>query len=201
VTPGDLAANGVVWSLSIEIWLYALSPWFFKTSLKWLKILALLSLGFYFVHDYIDTQPYYHNSHGLAFLGLSWAFLFGFAYYRYPERFGNTLVLVLAGVFLACCLGERFGPINFALVILAVTKARGVKLDRRWRKPLIFAGNLSYPLYLVHVPILDLARGFDYENGIVIACAVLLLALAVRVFIEMPVEWYQRRRRLRLAAA
>jgi peptidoglycan/LPS O-acetylase OafA/YrhL len=196
VTPGDVPANGVLWSLSVEVWLYALSPWLFKTSLKWLKILAVASIAIYLFHDRIDATPLYANDHGLAFLSTAWAFVAGFAYYRFREKFGQTLPLVLIGVFLSCYLDSRFGPITFALAITGVALSSKITLNPKSRTVLVSAGNLSYPLYLVHVPVIDMAVGFGYTNGIATVFVALLLASCVRLCIEMPIEWYRRRRHL-----
>jgi peptidoglycan/LPS O-acetylase OafA/YrhL len=198
ITPGDLPANGVIWSLSCEVWLYAFCPLLFRASLKWLKVIALCSIGFYVAHGWYDKGFFYADSYGIAFLSFAWAFIGGFAYYKYSGRSWSTPALIVAGVALTC-IGNRevYGPVNFALVIAVVAAARHIKLNPNWRKPLIFAGNLSYPLYLVHVPVLNYLYGLGFNYGIGMACAAIAVALAVRCGIEAPIEWYQKRARSR----
>jgi peptidoglycan/LPS O-acetylase OafA/YrhL len=196
ITPGDLAANGVVWSLSCEIWLYAFCPLLYRTSFRWLNAIALLSIGVYVTRGLFDRTPYHSDAYGMALMSFAWAFVGGFAYYKFADRFWCAAALIVIGVALTC-VGNRevYGPANFALVIAIVAAARHIKLDPNWRKPLIFAGNLSYPLYLVHVPVLNFLFGLGLNFGPVMACAAIALAVAVRYGIEVPIEWLRKRRR------
>ncbi len=197
-TTRELPGNGVVWTLAIEWWLYMLSPIFNRLSLTWLKILIGLSIALYLVHDYFGVE-YYHEIYGMAFLCYAWAFIGGFAFYRFREKLGSLIALLGISAYLVCYRlsgsFEQFAPLTVAATVYIVWISDQINLTDRWRKILNWLGGVSYPLYLVHVPVMCTLYGFNYHNGLGIALACLAFAILTYHIIDLPIQWLVKRAR------
>ncbi len=147
------------------------------------------------------------SAHSISFLCWAWAFIAGFAFYRFRETVGNPLWPILIGATLICYYQsgsqEQYAPITFACSLAIVYYAPLIRLTERTRRLCLWLGNISLCLYLTHVPVLDMAVGFGYKNGYVIAICCLLFAIMTYYCIDLPVQTYRRvsvRRRAALAA-
>ena len=195
--PGTIPANGVTWSLSIEVWLYALCPLFIRLRGRALFGLLALSALLNFAHNQYLGNTYNADSYGTGFLSLAWPFLLGFAMYRYRQEItGDRLSLILVAALAIGCIdlqsSEYYGSFVFIAVIAAVYYCTRISLPPRLVKPLLWLGDLSFCLYLVHVPVMDMARGFDYHNGTVIAALCLAFAALTLYCVDYPIRAYRR---------
>ena len=191
--PGNVPSNGVLWSLSIEVWLYVLCPWLFMTSRRWLLILATCSAIFYVVYVCLRGPQLDACTHGIGLLAMAWAFIGGFVFYRFRAVIAHRIPWLAAGVVLGSVLPNHWSGAVVAVVVAVVLCGDEITVPPAWRKPLIFAGDVSYPLYLVHMPVLHTAVGLGHPYGPSIVCAAIVVAIAVRVIIEVPVEMIQKR--------
>lgn len=208
---GVPAVDGVYWTLEVELLFYAMALGIFSAGLlrrPQLPILAWLALSGVF---YSPLWPAYVEGHRFAGLAarlliLEFApfFAIGVVFYRlYRGQGAPAWNYALAGVALALILLKW--PIGVSLMIAAACGVlwkvgRGGLSFLRFA-PLVFAGTISYSLYLVHQKIghavlIALARE-GWGPAVRLTAATLLtvaLATAVTFLVERPALREIRRR-------
>jgi peptidoglycan/LPS O-acetylase OafA/YrhL len=195
------------WTLSIEVTFYVVAPWLIRRRTATLATLAgisLLARGALFRAGIID----YEASCYLSPLELLW-FLLGMLSYRAYARWAAYLQDAGLGLILAACV---------AAMIIAFPQTIGVHFDlgQGWGAagnyvlqlatalalPFIFAttrnsrvdalvGELSYPLYLCHVAVLEyvISLAVGLYRGELIMGASILLAIAIAVVLSPVERW------------
>lgn len=211
---------GAAWSLDLEVWLYCLAPLFRRLRARTLEVLIGLSLLCYIVYTCGRTLfhfPHYAGTIGginLACLGFIW--LAGF-YLAISE--GKTRPLRIAGLLFVAhfflTVGIQFfsrmkhhdlhdfaftdlsGFFGIALLLVMIFAVfQGVTghwfhLGLGQRRVCRFLGDISYPLYLVHMPAFHLFGAYTHSAGLLLAAA---LALATAVYYGC--DFYSQRRKL-----
>lgn len=157
--------NSPLWSLSIEVFFYALAPLLRKTPVKLLALIVALSALLYYsgwhpIHQRVGIhlfQTYARQLYGFSAAAFAWAWVLGFVFYFTSDKWIAQVALVALPVFLICGndeLGGEYSAFTLAAVALVIIYARKIKVGLRAKKVLNYLGDLSYPLYLVHVPVI-----------------------------------------------
>ncbi|CAN2535198.1 hypothetical+protein [Methylocapsa aurea] len=194
-----LQFDGPLWSLAIEVFYYALAPFFRRAEPRLLLALMSLSLLCYFLPRRGDAGLVYHavvKSNALDYL---WCWLLGFRLWR--DRTLPTLAFAGLGAAAA-----RFGPYTpepFAVVTYLLTLAALLLGDRiafphRLRRLATDLGAFSYPLYLFHFPAMIMGYAIF---GLETPEALLAVALATTVLAFAFDRAWERCRRLLLAGS
>jgi peptidoglycan/LPS O-acetylase OafA/YrhL len=189
------------WSLSMELVFYAFAPFFARLSWRWLAGLALASIAVRFGGLLLPVDfPLWQGR--LVPTGL-FLFLMGMlahralpAAARAPKLFGWLIGLAILAMVIALPL-THWAPIAqrwaafFAIAVATPFMFATFKDDAfdRW------VGDLSYPLYLCHLAVIGVVLTYEPPFALWIAIGgSLLLATALLVLIEHPVDrWRQRR--------
>ncbi|MFA4950441.1 acyltransferase family protein [Brevundimonas sp.] len=208
--------SGPAWSLSAEWFAYLLFPAYASLAMKlrtrpWL----LLALG---IVGYVAIDATYGAIFGkvlpraeddMGILRIAPAFLIGMALYGlgrstvWRPAVAITACLVTTGLLLAgmqLSLDDRFivaltAPVVFSWSMLAKTQSEGLLASQ----PVVFAGEVSFALYLAHMPILVAYKGITAEMrgidsgfimtpielaGVFVVTA--LVSVALHLFVERP---------------
>ena len=198
------------WSISLELLFYIVAPFLVRLSTSWLAVLALLSFGaraFGGMLGYSDDPWLYRF---LPFEAVF--FIAGILAYRLAPTLnlskGKKKFLCISFL-LACFLCQ---PVIFVLKKIGVPEVlpRWVfyiaavfvipilfQLTRNSKADAFFA-NFSYPVYLLHWPIISLYDSLQPgTNGLIrtLACVVLTFAAAwcLTSWVERPLDRYRHR--------
>ena len=197
--PGALPGNIVVWSLSIEVGLYLISPLLPKLPVKIFGGLIVASALINAAHHAFFINDYDQDLYGFALLSLAWPFLIGFALCRFRSEINPKRMILIAAVSLVAAYpdfrqnaAQCYGPEVFASALIGVYLCRSCKLPKRISKSLLTLGDLSYCLYLTHFPLLWIMGGFNCKNGFLLVAANLAAATAVLYYIDYPVRAYRQ---------
>ena len=194
-----MPTNPVVWSLAIEVVYYLFAPWLARLRSGWLLMVIALSVAAYWGHDWFGVVTFnilLFGSYGT--LALAWAWLSGFLLRRHPGQTPLVAGVLFTGVLLLGRFDQYIGHFSHAVFVgsvLVVASARQFSVPRVVVKALDWLGDLSYPLYLCHVPLLLLLYGggrdwaWPVGVGAVAAGSVLLLH-----GVDLPYRAYARRR-------
>lgn len=175
------------WSLSIEVFFYLLTPLFARCR-SWILIgLIVVSAAGHFVCGVYNLDPVAGRRYGFPALIVCWAWLAGFVYYRHStSRAVKSMLFVLPAV-----LSAGLSTVATACGLLFWNR---VRLSARQRACLHFAGEISYPLYLVHCPVFWLIyRHFHSSSAWVYVVGPLVAACLVHLLLELPIRWLRRR--------
>jgi len=185
VVSGPIPFNGPLWSLSPEWWHYMVAPQLRKLPTAALLLLILASFySFMLIHPPNGGIETFGNWRIL--LVSSWMWVTGFLYFRLRRTpFGFTILAFPAT--LALALNNNWGlPLFFSIFVLILSTELVVpaKLARFFD----FLGDVSYPLYLFHLPALIAMLALGITNSIGLLIGPLALAVLVLYMIDLPLR-------------
>ncbi len=195
-----LTANAVTWSLSVEVACYAIAPLLMQLHPKQQAILLSFSAVIFAL--YPGWTHWSSNlsvlRFGLPWLLLGWAWLLGFMYFFQARRPLAMPVMVGLGCLVLSINREIYDHRQYSMLVyiataLIVAYAAYVPLPRWLARLFSYLGDLSYPLYLLHLPAFLLGQVFgQVQNSILLMGAALILAMVAYHAIDVPVRRYFR---------
>ena len=177
----------VIWSLSLEFSYYVLIYVFRRRGTALLALAAAGSIIHFMLPDGLIAGRAYDLLMKLNMVRYLWPFLLGVLLARTSDKriwlasaIGGTVLLGFSP-----SMHEALSAATFALTMAALALAKW-----GWGKrsaTLEFLGDVSYPLYLVHLPVLLVCVAFaGVENTVVITLASLAAAVFVLLAVERP---------------
>lgn len=210
------------WSLSLEVWLYCLTPWLAKLSASRLRMLMYASFVLFCAHEIGRTVfhfSYYAGiGYGINLPLLSFAWLAGFVIAREPTSAKRTLrdCAAMFASYMALSVSihvaylikhQMLGWFDLASDALRAGVLLGVvalfqrivseRTGRTKNATMLGLGDVSYPLYLVHLPIYL----FLADIGIRSSWASVTIALLTAYLFYRLLDFYSQRPRERLTAS
>lgn len=222
-----LEANAPIWTLALEEWYYLFAPVFRRCKSWMLAFLILASVTLYVHARELGWVRFAGKTGGISHACFLWAWLIGFFFYRHRNSVRAQMALLLLPVWalkwnelggarapftlLASGLVIVFGGkiLSYAQrlpeVIVELEYKRGKVAAIKWihvRQFLVFLGNVSYPLYIIHMPILYVFKIVGYDNWILLEIVTVFAASTlVYYFIDKPNRGRWQSKAERTAAA
>jgi peptidoglycan/LPS O-acetylase OafA/YrhL len=180
--------NGPLWSISIEVFYYLLTPLFVRCRTKSIAAMICISAITFGV---LPKEEYWRPLFGGGMLLLAWAWLAGFLLYRNRTDLVRVLIIGLSGLLASIILGG-YATNTITISALLVSYAGGITVPRRLQNLLNYLGELSYPLYIIHWPtILGIYAICHISDSSVWIVGSLVMAILVYHAVDQPI----RRRR------
>lgn len=199
---------GPAWTLSLEVWLYALAPVLVKLPYKTLIIIVYSSLVTYCLYTAGRTLfhwPYYAGTNtGINLLLLSYVWIAGFALAVFSDKakqMATHIGVLLTIHFVTTCAIQTASRVrnhefqlliqndllDFAgkaicllgIFIVVVSNPAIPALSLFARRVFNLLGNVSYPLYLSHIAILELCLKLDISHWLLQTVACLFSAYLI----------------------
>jgi peptidoglycan/LPS O-acetylase OafA/YrhL len=212
---------GVAWSLCLEVWLYALGPVFIRCRALTLEVLIVLSFICYALYTcgrtFFHWSYYSETIGGVNLPCLAFIWITGF--YLATSKTGKKRPLYFAGLLFIghflLSVGIQFihdlkhrelrnffyiDSIDFLFAGLLLAAIYLIFLGvishwfhfNHWQRVICrFLGDISYPLYLVHVSVFKFLT--PYTNN---AWLLVLAAMALASAVYFCCDFYSRRRKL-----
>lgn len=175
---------GQIWSLSPEWWHYMAAPVLRRLSTP--ALIAVLGASFA-AFMLISTPPgggAERFTWGLAMLTLSWLWVTGFLYHRFDRQPVGFAVLVIPSVY-ALYFGHFTGaPLFISLFVLVLS--REFQLSERLQRACLFLGDVSFPLYLFHIPTMVLLLSLGVKGSAAMVIGSLLASVLALYGIDYP---------------
>lgn len=195
VHPTD--ANRPLWTLAVEMLCYLLAPLLMRLNVFALVALMMLSMIAYAAFPHLHLGFYSRLLFGLPVLFLFWAWVGGFILFFCSPRIEVGLILIVVGT-LALSLNNigltRYGVFTYILTVTMIICADRFRIDERLANFAAYLGELSYPLYIVHLPIFILTYALiDRPNGLVLAGCALIGAMLAYHLVDLPIRRHFRR--------
>lgn len=159
-----LGANGIIWTLSVEVSCYLLAPFLVRLDKK--VILSLIGIPsscyILFLQLDIPNKDIAFLRYGLPFILLLWVWLLGFFYFFNADKNWAKALLTLLEYFLLGFHGGngQFATFTYSLSALALIYPSSISLPESLLKAFNYLGELSYPLYLFHTLAILLGYAF-----------------------------------------
>lgn len=196
------------WTLELELWFYLLAPAILKLKTRWIVAICAASFALRFAgyENGLYKDPWSYRFFPFE-LGL---FLLGAVAYRLRGlvRLSNSNSIVLY-VVVCAMVGAYLPPIladyRFAFILIFAASLPSIfELSKRWTVDR-FLADMSFPLYLVHWPVMQMASQLpknSYWPGMYGVAASIAAAALLVFFVERPIERWRHSRlgatRLRL---
>ncbi|CAN5443028.1 acyltransferase [soil metagenome] len=177
-----LSWNAPSWSISTEWWMYVLFPLlmlFFQTTTPWkrLGVLCFIITGYLFISYYLHplstvNSPYpdltkvnsIDVTYDYGFIRCFFGFLFGMLIYDlyklnwlYATLKSSLLwigMIALVFITLSINIPDTITVLLFAAIVLMSAYNTGAANAFLNLRPFLFLGDISYSLYLMHLPIM-----------------------------------------------
>lgn len=193
VTPA-ISANLPLWSLGAEVVYYALTPFFFRLRSRVLLGFVGISALLYVLHGVpsvgFGTALYPSESYGISAICLAWAWLAGFLLWRHSKQdWPRWLMLGLGAALIGFddTQNYRFSVAVYVAAALIVVHAGSLRVPVRLALWLTYLGDLSFPLYLVHYPILMVLHPwFNVSRPAPLLLVPLVVAILLHHAVEIP---------------
>lgn len=178
-----ISTDGQLWTIAVEWWNYMLAPVFRRCSAALLAALIACSL-FLYIRLRPPSDPSV-MSHGYLFLVLSWLWIAGFLYHRWRRTPLGYAALFIP---LTIAMGESWIGRAALLGVFAVALCEEVTVPRFLTAPLAWLGELSYPLYAMHVPVIVVCLILHVYSPLFLLVAVLIVSIATLHVIDLPLR-------------
>jgi peptidoglycan/LPS O-acetylase OafA/YrhL len=191
---GPLSANRPLWTLAVEVFCYLLAPLFMRLRTGLLLALIGISGSAYAVFPWLNLNFYSALLYGLPTFFLLWAWLSGFVFYRHRREPVFQIGLIGIGTLLFSVnviFNTSFGIFTYVSSSLLVVFCDRLRLPAAVLRALNYLGELSYPLYVLHLPILIFAYAV---LGVRSAPVMVALALLGAALFYHAIDWPLRRR-------
>lgn len=183
------------WSLSIEVMYYALAPLLQRMVLTVPILLVLVSCAFCFLRPYISQLYIGSDTYGLSAGAMLWAWLAGWLAYAAKEKAWAYVLCVGAGTFaiwIDPLLSGFFNYASWTAILTLLWFGDTLNIGPRMQSLADYLGELSYPLYIVHYPLLFLVYNVALKSnpnwnwGILQVCFVGSATIIIYHFIDRP---------------
>lgn len=198
-----LLAIAPAWTLELELWFYLLAPFLLRLRLQWIAAIAALSfaarIGGYMMEYNSDPWTYRFFPFELG------VFLLGAIAYKVTKsiewsrfRWLSMLVFGITTASIAAFVPPILTENRYLfLVLFAAALPMIFNLTRTWRIDRLLA-DMSFPLYLVHWPILllvyDLPKPFPSWPSMTPVLLSIISAAALALLVERPIDKWRHSR-------
>lgn len=186
---------GQAWSLSIEAFYYILAPLINRLTLKWIS-LVIAGSGIF----YVTALTHFGNIHlamyGVTAIGLLWSWLAGFAFYKFGDQDIVKCAFLVIGVILLRQFDISAGNAweLYLLTAIVVLCAKHIPVNPWLSKVLKFAGEISYPLYMIHFGVMCILDGLGVRSPLIMAISAYAAAVITYYLVDLPSRWYLKYR-------
>ncbi len=185
----SLESNPIVWTLSVEVFFYIITP-LISAKNKYFLPVILLSATLFSLQRYIGFWYFSQMLYGLNIAFLGWAWLLGFWLYHNKPKIGSIFFVSCLGIIAITINGyfiTDFWTISWLLTCTAVG------YGHLFKTPCITLmkklGDISYPLYLFHIPIFLMLKMLNIkEIGVLYAAIAVTLCLGIDALIDTPLK-------------
>jgi peptidoglycan/LPS O-acetylase OafA/YrhL len=196
----SLESNPIVWTLSIEIFFYILAP-LLEAKNRYFIYFILASALLFSCQRYIGFYYFSQMLYGLNVAFLGWAWLIGYWYYHHRNNSNSIFFLCSLGVISITINGffvSDFWTITWIITCTAL--GYGHLLINPFPLLSKILGDISYPMYLLHIPIFAAIKSFDFMvYGFFYFMAALLLCFFIDAFVDKPFKRLIKMTLLRLS--
>ncbi len=186
-----IAFDGPVWSLSVEASFYLIAPLLWRLRTIPLVAIVVVSAICYLLPAHDEWGYAYFFVSKLNALKYLWCWLLGFLLWRDAGLAMNALALACAPLMLAPATRSPLCLVTYGLSLAVILLSGHVSVPARFRRTFDYLGDVSYPLYLFHLPTLILAYGLC---GVRSPIALAATALAVGVAALYLIDGYVKRK-------
>jgi peptidoglycan/LPS O-acetylase OafA/YrhL len=175
--------DGPVWSLSIEASFYLIAPLLFRLRRSWLVALVIFSGVCAVLPRHDNWGVVYYVLTYLNALRYLWCWVLGLLLWRDRGPFVIGVAVACTPLILGWVTRAPLCIATYGLSLGLILAAPYLEVPKRAAALLDYLGDLSYPLYLFHLPAFILAYGVFGERRplVLLAFGLLVTALVYEV--------------------
>jgi peptidoglycan/LPS O-acetylase OafA/YrhL len=198
----NISTFNPAWSLSCEVFYYAVAPFIRRIGSRWLLIFAGISLAALLLKKLANVDDIAVANFGIGTFLMAWAWILGFVAYRFRTTRPLVAVVLLVS---AGCFWQQGSGYLVLLTALALLFGHRVKFRPLAEKLGIILGDMSYPLYLSHLATLIIVARLlpltmPLRTMIGLSSAVAFAAILL-FLIDIPCQSFFKRGRFKMSTA
>lgn len=183
--------DGPVWSLSVEAFFYLIAPLLLRLRRTVLIAIVVVSAICYVLPEREGCGYAYYFVSRFNALKYLWCWLVGFLLWRDAGPTITLLAVACAPLMLAPATRSPLCIVTYGVSVAAIFLSSRLRVPARLRSVLDYLGDLSYPMYLFHLPTLILVYA---ACGVRSPEAIAAVALAVSVVALHVIDGYVKRK-------
>ena len=174
------------WSLAIEFAFYVAAVFFFRAPTWLLWALVAVSTICFVLPIREDLGMVYYVASKLKATKYLWCWLLGYLlWYRRGVLTAAALALGAAAVFISAESMDRYSIATYTAVALIVWYGTKVSIKGSVGKVFNVLGDVSYPLYLFHLPVFILSyHAMGVRNSFVLVLQALAFSAVAHILVE-----------------
>lgn len=180
------------WTLGVEWSFYLLAPLFMRLPQRALQILIAVSMG---VFTIMSQRVFFSEIGGLIpYAALLWIWLLGFYFVRFPYPYSGFFLMCVPLAILPRFANAPVGDFLWTSTVLLLLLGHKIQLSQRVDRLLLLLGDLSYPLYLIHVCSFTYCYYlFHTTNSYLFLIFAVLCSALVHYGIQVPIKHLKRK--------
>jgi len=176
--------NGQTWSVACFWWLGVLAPRLRLFETAPLLCIMVASYGMFLVFQHWMPAGMHVWTYGRSFVGVTWIWLTGFMWHRLRNTILGVCVTVVPAA-LAAAAGYFVGlPLSMTLAILMFSDR--LRLRVAAIATLVWLGDLAFPIYLSHTPVVAFLCDRHVTNSIALTAASVAVSAIVLHLVDYP---------------
>lgn len=184
-------SNRPLWTLAVEVACYVLAPMLIRAP-RAILVFMTISILAYAIFPKLHLEFYGRLLYGLPLLFLGWAWLAGFIFYIHRGNSGYRFGIICLGILLFCINRSdftRFSMLTYVISATILVFCEDFRLPPKLLNWCNYAGEISYPLYVFHYPVLIFACSvFGIANGLVLVMLTLVVAITFYHLVDSPLR-------------
>lgn len=181
--------NSPVWSISVEVFLYIMLPFFFNLRLRYIYMIAIISVLLY---TFINLFPFSIHLKGVQHAMNTWPFILGFLVAT-KRQFWFLIPIILFGAFgiyynnLMGLGFEKYVFIWFLIAVFIVFIILYFKIELSKKVIFLFnfLGTISFPMYLFHIPLYFILYHLGIRESIAFVGLVIVLCIPINYIFDV----------------
>ena len=180
-----MSFNTPLWSLSVEVFFYLCAPLFVRLPARWIFALIIISLACFMLPQREDFGTVYYVLSKFNALRYMWAWLLGFMLWHYKSKAISIFSIVCGSVvFFHEHTTEIFSIATYLIAIISILVSPYISTKTLSLSSWHFLGEISYPLYLFHYPVLIAAYFYGFRNTSILIIFVFGIAIIMYLYID-----------------